>query len=240
MPAPVPETRSAAPPSQTLSRGIRILETLGESPAPLSTDDIARAIDVHRSVAYRLIRTLEDHGLVTRDDTGRFALGVRLSALAAGVSPDLQSAALPELTAVANELGMTAFLGVLDGAQCVTLTSVEPRSVIATMARRPGTQHPTSAGATGKALLSLLPDAQWPVERTAKLATEVATIRERGYAISSDEVIPTVRAVAVPLRLRGRAPAAIAVIYVGDAADTGAVAGRLQRAADAVRDAVEG
>lgn len=240
MPAAAPDTRVASPPSQTLSRGIRILETLAEAGAPLMTDEIARAIDVHRSIAYRLIRTLEEHGLVTRDDAGRVTLGVRLSALAAGVSPDVQSAALPELTAVANELRMTAFLGVLDGSQCVTLTSVEPRKVIASMARRPGTQHPTSIGATGKALLAMVPDAQWPVERTQKLAAEVDLIRERGFAVSSDEVIPTVRAVAVPLPLRGHTPAALAVIYVGEVADTAAVAARLQRAAEAVRDAVEG
>lgn len=239
MPAPAVESRTA-PPSQTLSRGIRILEALAEAPAPLTTDEIARAIDVHRSIAYRLVRTLEDHGLVTRDDAGRVALGVRLAALAAGVSPDVQSAALPELTAVANELGMTAFLGVLDGSQCVTLTSVEPRGVIASMARRPGTQHPVSVGATGKALLAMLPDEQWPVERTPKLTADVGAIRGRGFAVSSDEVIPTVRAVAVPLPLRGHAPAAIAVIYVGDGADPAALAERLRRAAVTVRDAVEG
>lgn len=240
MPAAASDSRPAVPPSQTLSRGIRILEALAEGARALTTDEIARAIDVHRSIAYRLIRTLEEHGLVTRDDAGRVALGVRLSALAAGVSPDVQSAALPELTAVANGLGMTAFLGVLDGSQCVTLTSVEPRKVIATMARRPGTQHPASVGATGKALLAMVPDAQWPVERTPKLAAEVELIRERGYAVSSNEVIPTVHAVAVPLALRGHAPAALAVIYVGEVADTAHIAERLRQAAVAVRDAVEG
>lgn len=240
MPASAQGTRPLAPPSQTLSRGIRILEVLGDVPGPLTTDEIARAIDVHRSIAYRLIRTLEEHGLVGRDDAGRVALGVRLSALAAGVSRDLQSAALPELTVMANELGMTAFLGILDGTQCVTLTSVEPRGVAASMARRPGTQHPVSAGATGKALLSQLPDRQWPVEATPKLASEVAAIRAHGFAFSSDEVIPTVRAVAVPLPLRGHAPAALAVIYVGEVADTAAVADRVRRACTAVRDAIGG
>ena len=65
---------------------------------------------MHRSVAYRLLRTLEDHGLVTRDAAGRIQLGARMAALAAGVAHDLQAEALPELTAVANDLGMTCFL----------------------------------------------------------------------------------------------------------------------------------
>ncbi|MGP3535549.1 IclR family transcriptional regulator [Microbacterium sp. RD1] len=228
------------PPSQTLSRGLRILEHVADAAGPLTTDDIARSIGVHRSIAYRLIRTLELHGMLTRDDAGRFDLGVRLSALAAGVSRDLHSASLPELTDIANELGMTAFIGVLEGAECVTLTSVEPRGAVASMAQHPGAHHPASRGATGKALLALVPSSQWPVEATPSLIAEVAAIRDRGYATSSDEVIPTVRAVAVPLPLRRHRPATIAVIYVGEVADAAAVAARLQRAVDALQDALDG
>ena len=75
---------AAAPASQTLSRGIRILEILADAREPLSIDEIARRLGVHRSVAYRLLRTLEDHGLVTRDAAGRIQLGARMAALAAG------------------------------------------------------------------------------------------------------------------------------------------------------------
>ena len=103
-------TACRRPASQTLSRGIRILEILADAREPLSIDELARRLDVHRSVAYRLLRTLEDHGLVTRDAAGRIQLGARMAALAAGVAHDLQAEALPELTAVANELGMTCFL----------------------------------------------------------------------------------------------------------------------------------
>src|SRR5688500_16318930 len=55
---------ASPPPSQTLSRGIRILEILADVREPLSIDEIARRLEVHRSVAYRLLRTLEDHGLI--------------------------------------------------------------------------------------------------------------------------------------------------------------------------------
>ena len=113
---------SAAPASQTLSRGIRILEVLADAREPLAIDEIARRLEVHRSVAYRLLRTLEDHGLVGRDANGRILLGARMAALAAGVAHDLQAEALPELTDVANELGMTCFLSVLDHDECVTLS----------------------------------------------------------------------------------------------------------------------
>lgn len=47
--------------SQTLSRGIRLLELIAASERDPTIDELAARLDVHRSVAYRLLRTLEDH-----------------------------------------------------------------------------------------------------------------------------------------------------------------------------------
>ncbi|MCR2825868.1 IclR family transcriptional regulator, partial [Microbacterium sp. zg.Y909] len=152
---------SDAPASQTLSRGIRILEVLADAREALTIDEIAARLQVHRSVAYRLVRTLEDHGLVSRDASGRLTLGARMAALAAGVAHDLQAEALPELTAVANDLGMTCFLAVLDHDQCVTLASVEPRHAVASVVQRPGARHPITVGAPSKAILSTLAPDHW-------------------------------------------------------------------------------
>ncbi|MFD8098476.1 helix-turn-helix domain-containing protein [Nocardia fluminea] len=58
-------------------------------------DELAEALGVHRSAAYRLLRTLEYCGLIVRDLAGRIVLGAGLAALASGVSRDLQQAALP-------------------------------------------------------------------------------------------------------------------------------------------------
>lgn len=236
----MPASESSAPASQTLSRGIRILELLSEAREPLAIDEIARRLGVHRSVAYRLLRTLEDHGLVTRDSAGRVVLGARMAALAAGVAHDLQAEALPELTTAANELGMTCFLAVLDRDECITLASVEPRHAVASVAQRPGSRHPVTVGAPGKAILSLLTPEEWPAGVDDRLRTEVADAAARGYATSHDEVIPTVQAVSVPLPLRGRRPAAIAAIHVASPDDPGAIAERLRRSADAIRAALGG
>ena len=227
-----------APASQTLSRGIRILEVLADARAPLSIDEIAAALGVHRSIAYRLLRTLEDHGLVSRDASGLVALGARMAALAAGVANDLQAEALPELTAVANDLGMTCFLAVLDGEECITLASVEPRHAVASVAQRPGARHPVTVGAPGKAILAQLSDADWPEAATTALRTEVTRVRNAGFATSHDEVIPTVQSVAVPLALRGQRPAAIAVVHVATTNTDAQIAARLQRSAATIRDAL--
>lgn len=234
----MPDTEQASPASQTLSRGIRILEILADAREPLTIDEIARRLGVHRSVGYRLLRTLEDHGLAVRDSAGRVALGARMAALAAGVAHDLQAEALPELTAVANELGMTCFLAVLDHDQCITLASVEPRHAIASVAQRPGARHPITVGAPGKAILSLLAPAELPDGMSDRLRAEVDQVMLTGYATSHDEVIPTVQAVAVPLCVRGHRPAAIAVVHVSSPVDQTAIAARLTRSATAIREAL--
>jgi DNA-binding IclR family transcriptional regulator len=231
---------SAAAPSQTLSRGIRILEILADAREPLSIDEVARRLEVHRSVAYRLLRTLEDHGLTMRDAAGRVVLGSRLAALAAGVAHDLQAEALPELTAVANELGMTCFLSVRDHDEAITLASVEPRHAVASVAQRPGTRHPVTIGAPGKAILSLLPEGRWPAGASDELRAAAAAVATEGYATSHDEVIPSLHSVAVPLALRGREPAAIAVVYLASTHDPGRIAERLSRSAALIRDALGG
>ncbi|MFE5409206.1 IclR family transcriptional regulator [Microbacterium sp. NPDC056569] len=231
---------TTAPASQTLSRGIRILEVLADARGPLSIDEIAQRLEVHRSVAYRLLRTLEDHGLVERDAAGRIELGARLAALAAGVAHDLQAEALPELTAVAGDLGATCFLAVLDHEECVTLSSVEPRHAVNPVAQRPGTRHPITRGAPGKAILSLLPTSSWPADVAPELAAQVTDAATRGYATSHDEVIPSLRAVAVPLVVRGRGPAAIAVVFVASAHSDEEIAARLIRSASAIREALGG
>lgn len=226
--------------SQTLSRGLRILEELADAREPLTIDQLAARLAVHRSVAYRLLRTLEDHGLVVRDSSGRVQLGARMAALAAGVAHDLQAAALPELTAVANDLGMTSFLAILDHSECVTLASVEPRHADGSVAQRPGTRHAVTRGAPGRAVLSLIPDTARPPGVSDELAQEVERVRTVGWATSHDEVIPSLRSVAVPLQIRGREPAAVAVVYVASRYPDAIIAEHLVRAASAIRESLGG
>ena len=222
-----------SPHAQTLSRGIRMLETIAESDTPLTIAELAGALGVHRSVAYRIVRTLEDHGLVARDATGGTQLAPRMAALARGVSRDLQAASLPALTAAATELGMTAFLAVLDRSEVVTLVSVEPSHAHASVAQRPGSRHPLAVGAPGIAIQSVLSASEWRSAATSP-RPEATEARERGFATSHDEVIRGLSSVAVPLALHGQPIAAIAVVYVASAEPVETIAARLIVAASAI------
>lgn len=212
-----------APLSQTLDRGIRILEHLATVGTPRSVVDIGDALKLHRSITYRLLRTLEIHGLVERDRAGHFGLGLAVTTLARSVRNDLQAAALPRLHALADELAMTAFLVVRSGGDAVTVLSVEPQNASAHVAYRPGTRHSVERGAPGLALL--MPEPASAHDRDA-----LREARRAGFASSHGEVIPGLRSIAAPvLGKDGGAQAAVAVVFVDAGIDIGGL-GRAVRA----------
>jgi DNA-binding IclR family transcriptional regulator len=203
----------SAPQSQTLDRGIRVLEHLAAVGTPQPIAEIAAALGLHRSITYRLLRTLEDHQLVERDAAGHYWLGLGMVGLARGVRTDLQSAALPRLNALVAELGMTAFLVVRAGDEAVTVASVEPHDSSAHVVYRPGIRHPVGRGAPGLALL--MPEASASGDRDA-----LREARRVGWAVSHGEVIPGIRSVAAPVPgPDGGARAALAVVFVDEGAD---------------------
>ncbi len=225
----------SAPHSQTLSRGLRMLELVVSAPEPPTIAEVAARLGVHRSIAYRILRTLEDHGLVTRDGSGRLIGAPGLAVLARGVQQDLQSAALPELTALANELQMSAFVAVWGQGECITLVTVEPSHGHA-VTQRPGTRHPLDRGAPGLAVQAGMAPEELAAGLTGGVPprAEVEQTRQRGYAVSNDEVLDGVSSVAVPLRVTGHLPAAVAVVYATRQLDVEALGRHLAISAERV------
>jgi len=231
-PTTVPAGAAQASPSQTLSRGIRALEILAAAETPLTIAELADAMGVHRSVAYRILRTLEDHSLLVRDDAGRVQPGPGLAVLARGVARNLQTAALPELTQLANSLTMSAFVAVWDRDDCVTLVTVGPRHTGAAIVQHPGSRHPISAGAPGIAIQSAYSEADWHTAAPGiPYRPEAGTARQLGFAASHDEVIAGVSSVAVPVRVPGGRPAALAVVYIRAAQNPDEIAAALMAGA---------
>ncbi|MFA4840181.1 MAG: helix-turn-helix domain-containing protein [Agrococcus sp.] len=208
--------------SQTLSRGLTALALLADHGSQ-TIQSLADLLGVHRSVAYRLVRTLEEHRLVVRDAAGRLSLGPQLVILARDVEHDLQSASLPHLQQLADELGMTAFLTVRDGDDAVTLVTAVPRGVNASVAQHPGHRHPIALGAPGIALQAMLDEATWrELGHDEPMHPEVASVRSRGWAVSANEVIQGITSVGAPIRGQRSTDASVAIVTVGEP-DTDAV-----------------
>ena len=141
--------------SQTLDRGLRVLAVVADAPSGLTVTELASRLGVNRSVVYRLLATLEEHGLVRRDGDGRARLGLGLLQLSQRVQPLLRDAAVPPLRRLAEEVGATAYLTIADGRDALAVAVVEPSWTDYHIAYRVGSRHRLERGAAGRAILAL-------------------------------------------------------------------------------------
>ena len=209
--------------SQTLARGLAALEIIGGAAQPISVAALSQQLKIHRSMGYRLVKTLAQFGFVERDAQGLLSLGAKLVTLARRVSKDLFSAATPELAAVAEQLQMTAFLVTYDGESVVTLCSAEPKNLETTLVKKPGSRHAVGQGAPGKVIQSFLKPKKFPPQP---------------FEVSENEVIQGIASIAVPLHLSSGQPAALAVVHFPSGVDAKKVAKVLSDKAERIATAV--
>ncbi|MET9823418.1 MULTISPECIES: IclR family transcriptional regulator [Streptomyces] len=211
--------------SKTLHHGLLILRVLSEHPLGLTVSELAEAVSVHRTVAHRLVRTLEAHQLCRRDHQRRIVLGTGLVSLAEPVQQDLRTLARPVLDELAETTGATAHLLVRDGAaQMRALMVVEPRGALVHVSFRPGQTHSIERGSGGIALLAHGP------HREGERA-EVTEARANGYAVTEGEVIPAVTGISAAVPARDGTASASIGISVFEYTDLGRLGATVARAA---------
>jgi DNA-binding IclR family transcriptional regulator len=211
---------SAAPPRgdlvNALLHGLSILQMFDDHHQVVSVAEIAKRVGVHRSNASRLAATLAAQGFLTREaEAGRYRLGPQLIRLGrlAGAGNDVAQRALGPLRALVQQTGETGHIGVLDGAEAVTVAVVDGWHTVR-MHSHPNKRSPAHNSSIGKALLAGLDDAE--VRRrlhgrrlTAKtphsitsqpaLLRELAEVRERGFAVDNEELELGLRCLAAPI-----------------------------------------
>lgn len=143
--------------SQTLDRGLRVLELLSTHPEGLSVTEIAAELGVGRTVVYRLVSTLDQHGFLRRSPDGRCRLGVAALTLSRQIQPMLRDSALPVLRRLADSVGATAHLTLLDGAESLVVAVMEPARTDVYVAYRVGARHQADRSIAGKAALASRP-----------------------------------------------------------------------------------
>jgi DNA-binding IclR family transcriptional regulator len=203
--------------SQTLDRGLRVLEMLAERPDGLTAVEIADRLSTARAIVYRLLRTLEAHNLAS--STGaRYFLGFGVADLARQLQPRLQSIAPPLLHRLSIQTDSTALLSVADGDQALVLLTQAPPQSALHLAVREGSKHPLARGADGVAILAGRPAE--PGE-----PADVAQARRDGYAVSVGALQPGAVGVAAPITLSGWCSASIGVVHLGDRVKDAAIPG---------------
>ena len=121
---------------------------------PRSLAGLVGATGIARPTAHRLAVALEAHGMLRRDDDGRFLLGPRAIALgraAAGAYP-LRDAAMPALRSLRDATGESVQLYVRDGERRICLASLESPHGLRTIVEA-GASLPLDLGSAGSVLL---------------------------------------------------------------------------------------
>jgi DNA-binding IclR family transcriptional regulator len=208
----------AAETSQTLDRGLRVLDRVASVPDGCTVTELAADLGVGRTVVYRLLTTLEAHQLVRRDRNGRVWLGAGALRLAGRVVPLLREAALPALRSLAEDVGATAHLTVADGGEALAVAVVEPTWTDFHVAYRVGSRHPLDRGAAGRALL-------------------VARSGGTGPVVTHGELQPGATGIAVPVQGLVSVQASVGVVVLGSL-DPELVGPRVERAAAEVAAAL--
>jgi DNA-binding IclR family transcriptional regulator len=198
---------------QSVDRALTILETLARS-GEAGVTDLAAALEVHKSTAFRLVATLEAHGLVEQiDGRGKYRLGIGLLRLAGATTArlDVVQEARPISRKLAADTGETVNVAVLADRSALYLDQVAGSSALQSH-NWVGQHIPLHATANGKVLLLDLDEDRW-VEMLGRLQAytkstittrdrfrkELAQVREQGYAVAVDELELGLAAVAAPI-----------------------------------------
>jgi DNA-binding IclR family transcriptional regulator len=162
-----------------LDKAVRVLGALEDG--PLSLGDLVGSTGLARPTVHRLAVALEVHGLVRRDDEGRFALGLTLVRLgrAASDGMPLAEAARPALLALRDETGESVQLYVRQGGDRVCILSLESPHGLRTIVPL-GAALPLGKGSAGRVLLDEVGADGW---------TESVGEREEGVASVSAPVL---------------------------------------------------
>jgi DNA-binding IclR family transcriptional regulator len=210
---------------QSIDRAVELLEAVAGAREPETAPALADATGLNRSTAWRILATLEHHGLVERDpDTNRYSLGFAVLRLAAAAGHEpLVRLAHPLLRRLADATGETVNLAVARRLELVYADQVQARHVMAPDWM--GHTVPLHATSTGKAFLAALPEPELEhlaaLERFTDttitdpdaLRAELTAVRERGFAVSHGELEPALWGVsAAALDASGR-PAAVLSVW---------------------------
>jgi DNA-binding IclR family transcriptional regulator len=216
---------------QSVDRATELLEGVAAAGEPETAPVLADRCGLNRSTAWRLLATLEHHGLVERDPAGnRYSLGfavLRLAA-AAGYEP-LVRLAHPLLRRLAEATGETVNLAVARRLELVYADQLQAPHVMAP--NWLGHTVPLHATSTGKAFLAALPPDELDTllrQRLGRfteatitdpriLRRELEWVSERGYAVSHGELEPALWGVSATALDRRRRPVAVVSVWGADA-----------------------
>jgi IclR family pca regulon transcriptional regulator len=200
---------------ESLDRGLRLLQKFGATSGPMTLSDLARAAELPRATARRILFTLERGGFVASDGK-LFTLTPHVLTLAGSFlrSNQVVTVLQPVLDRIATSAQEISSLALLDGDEVVFIGRGSPARVFSA-GLDIGYRLPAFCTSVGRAMLGQFDDAEL-VTRLAAMRREALTPhtvtdperlfaaiiadRAKGYSLVDREAEPHFRSISVPIR----------------------------------------
>jgi DNA-binding IclR family transcriptional regulator len=213
---------------KSADRVMAVLDLVAER-GGMPFSEIAERLELPKSSAHALLRTMEARGYLALDPGAKtYRLGSRIWELAQAFHEidDLRTLMKPLMDRVVERTGETVQLASLDGASAVYLgLSESPHPMKLTS--RAGARLPAYTSAIGKALLAeldpeearrrlegetLVKLTEHTITSVDDLLAELENVRRQGYSVDNEEFAVGLRCVAMPVRdIEGTPVAALSV-----------------------------
>jgi DNA-binding IclR family transcriptional regulator len=222
-----PRPRRAYAELQGLGRAMAILEQLADR--PMRARELADALGMKWTTAYRSLAYLSDNGFLHRDPaTGAYSIGSRLYSIGSSylAGQPIVQAARPYLKAAVDDTGTAGQLVQRDRDRSVAILAIEGRSE-GIPKTAIGFHFPLHCGSKGQVLLAFEEpelveeyldhplEALTPHALTdpGEIRLALARIREQGYAVTRRDIQLHTGSVAAPVRdASGRTVASLSLI----------------------------
>ncbi len=192
-----------------VERTLDALLVITDAQRPLTANEIAAALNVPLSTAYRHIAMLKKYELIV--DLGRdagFAPGVGCWRIGRSFNSEQisRSLALPIMQALAHETNESVGLMQVVGTDVACIEMIDsPLSLRCSFSK--GGAHPLKTGASAKSLLAFMSESKrrfvlkssFSASEQQELLSEISRIQDQGYAESESEVDFGVWGVSAPV-----------------------------------------
>ena len=199
------------------SRALAVLDAFDATAPRLSLSEIAGRSGTPLTTAHRLLAELTAWGALVRRPDGRYEIGPKLwdLGLLAPVQLELRQVAAPFLMDVHTAIRDTVHLAFRDGLSALYVERVSGRDSVPVVSQV-GSRLPLHATGVGKVLLASAPDdlvdqalrsltrqTRNTVVDPGRMRRELAEVRRRGYARTTEEMSPGAASLAVPVQVEG-------------------------------------
>ena len=221
--------RSAEAGRSVTSRALTILDAFDASAPRLSLSEIAERSGTPLTTTHRLLAELTEWGALQRRADGRYEIGRKLwdLGLLAPVQMELRQVAAPFMQDVHTAIRDTVQLAVREGLSALYVERISGRESVPVVSQV-GSRLPLHATGVGKVLLAAAP--QDVVERALRSLTritrntvvepgrmrrELAEVRRRRFARTSEEMSAGAASLAVPVQVeRSTGPVVVAALGI--------------------------